>query len=291
MTLLSDDRPARLCRAKPMLGTLVEVRADGPSRQRLHVAVERAFAAVRAVDRLMSYHRALSDVSRLNRSARRSAVRVHPWTWRVLTLAVDLARASGGTFDCTVAAPLIRSGYLPRQNARPLACKGEILFRRDRRVRFAARFGIDLGGIAKGFAVDCAIAVLRAGGATAGAVNAGGDLRLFGPGLQPVSVRTGDSSHCARIGWLKDGAIATSSVAATRRRFAGRAVSPIIAPSTARSHCGTETVSVIAPTCAVADGLTKPMLLNARRARAALRRYHARAQFVAPAASNSGGPE
>src|SRR5712691_2096227 len=89
-------------RARPLLGTFVEITAAGASRSDLHAAIEGAFQAVADVHRLMSPHEPESDVSRLNREASARAVSVHPWTYDVLRLAVELHEASGGVFDVTV---------------------------------------------------------------------------------------------------------------------------------------------------------------------------------------------
>jgi len=86
-------------RARPLLGTFVEITAAGASRSDLDDAIEGAFQAVADVHRLMSPHEPESDVSRLNREASAGAVRVHPWTYEVLCMASELHRASAGMFD------------------------------------------------------------------------------------------------------------------------------------------------------------------------------------------------
>src|SRR5262245_33576570 len=101
-------------RAQPWLGTFVEIDATGSSAASVHAAIDDAFAAVATVHRLMSFHDAASDVSRLNRRAAVEAVRVHPWTYDVLQAARDLRRRSDGAFDVTVAPALQALGLLPR---------------------------------------------------------------------------------------------------------------------------------------------------------------------------------
>src|SRR5712692_9759091 len=89
-------------RARPLLGTFVEITAAAASRSDLDDAIDGAFEAVTEVHRLMSPHEPQSDVSRLNREASAHAVSVHPWTYDVLRLAIELHEASGGVFDVTV---------------------------------------------------------------------------------------------------------------------------------------------------------------------------------------------
>ncbi len=276
-----------LRRARPLLGTVVDISVSGAPAERLAAAVDRAFGVVARIDALMSFHRPSSDVSRLNRCAWRHAVRVHPWTWHVLRAADELRDRTFGLVDCTIGPTLGRWGFLPPSPASPRPTTRLVKFQRGRRIRFGSRFAVDLGGIAKGFAVDRAVASLKADGVPAGAVNAGGDLRVFGAEPQPVHVRDPADRHRAwKIGLLKEGAVATSAVTESRRRFRQRLVSPIVDPRWGRPYVGDRSVSVIASSCMIADALTKPMLLNPRVGRRALVAFGARAVFVAgPAAA------
>ena len=133
----------------------------------------------------MSFHDDDSDVSRLNREAASGLVTVHPWTFAVLATAVDLNRRSDGVFDVAVAPVLQALGLLPHGDAVPVGPAGlgeRIFILSDGQVGFRdAGVRIDLGGIAKGYAVDRAVEVLRSCGITQGIVNAGGDLAVFGP--------------------------------------------------------------------------------------------------------------
>ena len=180
-------------RARPLLGTLVEITARGGAAPRVAEAVDAAFAAIAAVHRLMSFHDRASDVTRLNRCAARTPVRVHAWTFAVLREAQEVAQASAGLFDVTVASVLTRHRLLPGTPGAPVPHRSasfrDIRLLPGLRVRFSRPLLLDLGGIAKGFAVDRAIDCLRAAGVCSGVVNAGGDLRCFGPVPHRVHVR------------------------------------------------------------------------------------------------------
>src|SRR5437762_3907929 len=115
-------------------------------------AVERAFAAIERVHRAMSAQESSSDIARL-RAGHRSAL--DPWTRRVLARADEIREGTAGLFDCA-----------------------------------ACDYALD--GIAKGFAVDCAVETLQLAGLRAGVVNAGGDLRVFGEAFEDIYVRTPD---------------------------------------------------------------------------------------------------
>ena len=105
---------ASIRRARPLLGTFVEIAVAGATVSAMEAGVEAAFAAVATVHRLMSFHEATSDVSRLNRDAWSGAIPVHGWTYQVLETALDLNRRSAGVFDVAVAPALQDVGLLPR---------------------------------------------------------------------------------------------------------------------------------------------------------------------------------
>jgi len=168
-------------RARPLLGTFVEIAASGAPRNDLHEAIGRAFETVAVVHRLMSFHERDSDVSRLNREAAIRPVPVHSWTYEVLRLSSELYAASDGLFDIAIADELQRLDLLPRFDydallpiASPRTPNEPVELLTDHRVRFThPAIKIDLGGIAKGFAVDRAVATLRACGVPQELVTAG----------------------------------------------------------------------------------------------------------------------
>ena len=160
-----------LRRARPLLGTFVEIDLADVDERDAEDAVEAAFAAVAEVHRLMSFHEADSDVSRLNRTASSAAVPVHPWTYEVMEMAVEINHRSAGAFDVGVAPTLQQLGQLPPDGEPaptsvtriPMPEAIELLA--DNHIRFThPSVRIDLGGIAKGFAVDRAIDALRGQG-------------------------------------------------------------------------------------------------------------------------------
>jgi thiamine biosynthesis lipoprotein len=174
-----------LSRCRPLLGTFVEITADREA------AIELAFAAADQVHRLMSAHDPMSDVSLINRFAQLRAVDVHEWTARVISRASFWSKRSEGAFDVVRAGKAaLESGYLPRHPDQPLpeAAHWTSLEIRGASVRLLMPGCIDLGGIAKGFAVDRAVDALRVAGCARGLVNAGGDLRGFGRAPWLVSV-------------------------------------------------------------------------------------------------------
>ncbi|HEY4911164.1 MAG TPA: FAD:protein FMN transferase [Methylomirabilota bacterium] len=137
-----------------------------------------------------------------------------------------------------------------------------------------------MGGIAKGFAVDRAIACLRASGVPQGLVNAGGDLAAFGEDASVVLIR--DPRHPGRELCRID--LMYAALASSGGRidlFESAATdSEILDPETRAPACGIRGATVRAPSCMIADALTKVVMLTGEPATALLARYGASALFV-----------
>ena len=278
--------PAAVIRsARPHLGTIVEISVLPDTGADAESAIQSAFREVDRVQRQMSYHDPFSELSRINHKAWRAPVQVSPWTFDVLEAAQALSEESDGAFDITIAPRLVSWGYLPRTPANRYgelhATWRDIVLHRGRLVSFHRPLHIDLGGIAKGFAVDRAADALRAAGVTRGLVNAGGDLRAFGSGEWPVQIRhprdPGATGHSFA---LRDGAVATSATYFSRKRWRKCWVCPLVDGVT-RLPCDDQlSVSVQAPTALLADALTKIVFARHEQAAAILQHHHASALIL-----------
>lgn len=252
---------ARLHRARPWLGTLVEMRVDAPDAECARRALEAAFAEVEAVHRRMSFHEPGSDLARLHAARIGMAVAVDARTVEVLRCALSLAERSHGCFDPTVAGELVARGFLPRPDS-PFAADACASWRDVELpggdcVRLHRALWLDLGGIAKGYAVDRAVDALFAHGATQVLVNAGGDLRVAGPREEIVHLRGAGTAGMAGAVALRDAALASSAGAATRRHRGGRWIGAHLDARSGKTVGAFSFASVIAPTCMIADALTK----------------------------------
>ena len=245
-------------RARPLLGTFVEIAARAADRDAAASAVSRAFAEVERLQALLSAHDPASEVSRLNREAHGRPVTVSRDTWRVLRAASRLSRQSAGAFDMTLEGGSRHITFLPGMH-----------------VRFARALRIDLGGIAKGYCVDRAVAVLQRSGIAGSLVNAGGDMRAFGPQAFALHLRhPGDPGQLFSLGEIRNAALATSaSYASGRARCAGR-----LRDGRSGTPIGPGlSVSVRASSALLADALAKVVAADGAQAEPLLARYGAHA--------------
>lgn len=250
-------------RARPLLGTLVDVQAEGPEAG---AAVAAAFDEIAAVHALLSFHAHDSELQAINRAVPGVALQVDPRTLAVLRLASTLYHASARAFDCRVGA-LADARF-------PVAFDGDVVIKQT-------GASMDLGGIAKGYAVDCAIEVLRGFAIERAVVNAGGDLRHHG--TRPMTVQVRDPRNAARVAVsvLLDNAALASSTAggldacadgASRIHDAERMPVPALAGATVQAH-----------TCMLADALTKIVLATGNTTHPLLARYGATVPVYSPA--------
>lgn len=233
-----------------MLGTLVEVTAEDGA------AIEAAFAAIGQVHTLMSAHEPESDVARINRLGHLRPVFVHDWTARVLERALFWSRESQGAFDVLRAGHAAIAGrLLPMHHDQPptraahwtsLELEGSV-------ARLQRPGCIDVGGIAKGFAVDRAIDALQAAGAASGMVNAGGDIAGYGRPWPVQIVEPRARRPIAEV-MLGGEALATSALAdGSDRHLPG--ADPRWISASVRARCAMD-----------ADALTKVLLSGSPRA-------------------------
>jgi thiamine biosynthesis lipoprotein len=269
-----SHRFRRQCR--PALGTFVEIalhEEDLPEQADQQAAIfDAAFAQIAEVQQQMSFHDADSALSRINLAAPGTTLTLPDWTYELLTIARQLYTATDGLFDCGVGARLVSDGLLPRHphavthqhaSAQDPASKAgrstitDLQFHGDNQITLARRVCLDLGGIAKGFAVDKAVAAINAMQVARCLVNAGGDLKVAGEFAQDIVVRHPLApTTLIPFGQLSQGAVATSAPYFSLRGDGNGARCALYDPngtSLTRSHSYT----VLAPDCVIADALTK----------------------------------
>ena len=257
-------------REEAVMGTAISVELWSDDAQAGSAAIDSVMAEMHRIDRAMSPHKADSELSRINRDGAAGPVALSDEMASLLARAEAFARLSGGAFDITYAA--VGQLYDYRERRRPseeaLARAREavgwrhlVLDRQARTVRFA-RLGmrIDLGGFAKGHAVDNATRILHARGIRHAIVSAGGDSRVIGDRRgRPWTIGIRDprrtSGEMVAVLPLEDVSISTSG---DYERFfdeGGERFHHLIDPATGRSPRGVRSVTVLAE-----DGLTSEAL-------------------------------
>ena len=228
------------------LGTWVVIEASGCSAGCALAGLEAAFTRIRHIEERMHPQRPGSDLSLLRQAPAGTAVAIDPATWAVLRFAQQLFALSDGVFD----------PCLPHSAGR--LCELELSPDAHQPwARAHMRLEIDCGGIAKGYAVDCALNALRAAGCTSGLVNAGGDLRVYGPQPQTLLLRRADGSYTPCQ--LHEAALAVSDLDAAHRPAEHRGYY-VRESGTAAAR---RYAAVRAPQAMVADALTKCVVLCA----------------------------
>jgi len=236
-------------------------------------AARAAFGRIHELDGILSDYDPESELRRLCRdSGEGRPVRVSDELWQVLNQAQALSEHSGGAFDVTIG-PVVRLWRRarrrhemppPEQLAAARRLVGHRLVRLDpvhRAVELAKPdMRLDLGGIAKGYAVDEALAVLRNRGITRALVDAGGDVGLGDPPPERPGWLIGVASlepdaPPSRYLWLSRLAIATSGDTWQYVEIGGRRYSHLVDPRTGLGLTDHSSVTVIAPNCTAADSL------------------------------------
>ena len=273
-------------RAHYQMGTIFEISAYGKEEdtRRTAAAIEEAFAEIRQADQMMSDYRADSDLTRLNQNGGTGFVPVPAELYDLLQESVKYSRLTGGAFDVT-SGPLVTAWHRATGQKRLLS---DTELRRllslvgDSRLLFddeqqAVRFDrpgvrVDLGAIAKGWAVDRAAAVLRRRGIERALISAGTST-LYAIGSPPsqqaweIGIRhplsedvneaaNQDEGKILATVALRDEALSTSASYEKYIEIQGKKYSHLLDPRSGIPAEGMLSATVIAPTAAESDALS-----------------------------------
>ena len=248
-------------------------------------AARSSFERIAALDRMMSDYRSDSELRRLeSRTGERVVVSRDLLT--VVQRAVEISQASGGVFDPTVA-PLVslwrearRTGQMPRREDldRARALVGSHRIELDG-LHSSIRFGepgmrLDLGGIAKGYILQQALATLRSAGVTRALVESGGDIVVGDapPGREgwTIDVSCADAPFRARASRLTNSALSTSGPTEQFVVIDGVRYSHVIDPRSGLGVTHAIVAHVIASDAATADALSTALTVVGHQGASAL---------------------
>ena len=295
----ADRQLERVRRAHYIMGTVFEIEAYGEDPAQTATAVEEAFAVIRRADEIMSDYREDSELSRLNREGATGLVLLSPDLYAILRTSVHYARRTDSAFDVTVG-PLVdawrqaskRGRWLDElERGRVLSRVGYSHLSLDESQQ-AARFDrpgvrVDLGGIAKGWAVDQAAEILRQRGIERALISAGTS-SIYALGAPPgetvwkIAIRHPlREDDLLTVVSLRDQSVSTSGSYEQTRKIAGKTVSHILDPRNGMPVGTMWSSTVIAPTATESDALsTAAFVLGLDRAEQLLRQLELPAILV-----------
>jgi FAD:protein FMN transferase len=266
------------------MGTAIRVELWADDARAGEAAAQAVLDEMHRIDRAWSPHKASSELSRINREAGRRAVPLSEEGFMLIERALAFSALTEGAFDISYAA--VGRLYNFREGRRPDAAtlaaaqalvgwRGLELDRRARTLRFAREgMCIDLGGFAKGHAVDNAAALLARRGVRHAYVSAGGDSRVIGDRRgRPWGVAVRDprrEGEVVAVLPLADTAISTSGDYERCFVDAGERVHHLLDPATGRSATAARSVTVLGPDGLSCEALSKAVFVRGVEAGLAL---------------------
>lgn len=275
-TLLScsvkEERVFR--KSRILMDTLVTINVASDSKDKAEKAIDKAFDEIKRLEGLISFWSEDSEIAEINRKAGISPVKVSPMTLDLIEKALYVSERTGGAFDPTVG-PLMRlwdfkKGIIPDKriikDKLKLVDYREMVIDRANSTAFLRRkeMSFDTGGIAKGYAADLAVSVLKGEGIKGGLVAVAGDIKAFGTkpdgrpwlvGIRNPRPKDKNDEVIATIE-LKDMAISTSG---DYERFLikdGKRYHHIMNPKTGQPAMGCQSVTVVTKDGVFTDGFS-----------------------------------
>jgi thiamine biosynthesis lipoprotein len=270
------------------MGTYVEVISDNKE------AIDLAFSEIKRIESLLSKYNPQSEISLLNKQAK---AKVSPETFFIINKAKEFYEATQGAFDITVGALLKVWGFDTHNYRRPmqeeiaetlkLVGLDKVVLDEENRIVEFKKIGmiIDLGAIAKGYAVDCAIKRLKEKKIRNALINAGGDIYCLGEKFNrpwQVGIKDPYKKIIRKVIKLKDKAVATSGDYENYFLEDNKIYSHIFNPKTGFPvDSKISSITIVADDCLTADALaTALFVLGIEKSESLLKRYNARIEDV-----------
>jgi FAD:protein FMN transferase len=287
-----NDKPIRFEESRISMACTYSIIAYGREEHELKKILNEALDEIDRIDRLMSHYKKESELSKINREASNRPVRVDSELFDFISECIKYSRESDGAFDITVG-PLMKAwgffrdeGRLPSEAELSSARRSTgyqhiILNNNEKTVRFdITGVELDLGGIAKGYAVDRAVSLLKSRGIERALVNACGST-IYGLGSPPDSsgweMKIQDPIDHKKIALTVSLNNQTLSVSGSYEKFfevAGVKYSHIMDPRTGMPAQGVLSVAVLTDTGTAGDALDNVFfVLGIERTRKLIKRY------------------
>ena len=275
-----SDRPSVYKKTKPLMDTLVTITVVTNSARDADKAIESALSVIENFGNKINFFSDKSELSAINRNAGIKAVRVSPDTLGVIERAVFISEKSGGAFDATIGPEIklwdfhkkIRPADEEIKRNLPLVNYRDIIVDHDKSTVLLRKKGMvmDLGGIAKGYAADLALADLKRAGIVAGVIAAAGDIRAFGikPDGKPWNIgirnprQKSDADELIARARLTNKAVSTSGDYERYFIEDGRRYHHLLDPKTGYPAGLCRSVTVISDSGIFADGFSTAVFVS-----------------------------
>ena len=262
-------------REEAIMGTAIRVELWSEDRADGEAAINAVMSEMHRIDHAMSPHKPESELSRINRHAATVPVKLSDEMARLVSRALDFSKLSGGAFDITYAG--VGNLYDYRERIKPsdaaiaraveaVGYQNLILDTAARTLRFAREgVRIDLGGFAKGHAVDNSVAILARRGIKNAIVSAGGDSRVMGDHRgRPWTIAIRDPRRPGEVVAvlpLEDTAISTSGDYERYFEQDGVRCHHVLDPKTGKSPSSVHSVTILAADGLTTEGLSKSVFV------------------------------
>jgi thiamine biosynthesis lipoprotein len=257
-----------------IMDTLVNITVVSDSEEKAENAIDQAFEEIRKLEKLLNFWTEDSDIAAINKNAGIKPVKVSPETIDIIEKALFISEKTRGAFDPTIG-PVIRLWDFRKKTKPDESTLNKILdfvdykeieMDKEKHTVFLKKKGMsfDTGGIAKGYAADKAVSVLKSAGIKAGLVAVAGDIKAFGLkpdgtpwriGIRNPRAKSKKDDIMAVIG-LEDEAISTSG---DYERFFiedGVRYHHLLNPKTGYPAQGCQSVSIITKDAVFTDGFS-----------------------------------
>lgn len=246
-------------RCKPLLGTYVEIELSGDYEEGYLLDMScTIYDRIEQIQNLLSFHDENSELSYINSNAFFHSCKISREMSDVLKQALKFSELTDGLYDVCIASELVKNGFLPDRSIRvDESANYKDIEVHGNEIRFNKRLQIDLGGIAKGYAMDEALRVVGDEGVRV-IINAGGDIISNNWEDRMIDIRVPELGKKEFMDMkMKDKAVATSS-----SYYFDNNKNPIISPKSRKMIEDKRSVSVFASNCMIADALTKIAFLD-----------------------------
>ncbi|MFH1406494.1 MAG: FAD:protein FMN transferase [Candidatus Omnitrophota bacterium] len=243
---MAEEAPVN--KMRPMMGTFVSITVFDSDETRANTAINAAFSEMERLENSLSKFSPKSEISKINKNAAKGPVKVSAATFEIIKMSVSFSKETEGAFDITIGPLMVLWGFVGNKPALPSDAQVADIMKhvgyqklelneKNRTIKFkTAGMEIDLGAIAKGYALDKSLDILKKQKITRAIIDIGGNLGFLGVperGYWSVGIKDPkDPDKVSKVMKVKKGAVATSGNYEKYLEIEGRKFCHILDPRT-----------------------------------------------------------